>query len=1068
MNLKPKYKFRWHELIDKRFVAVYIALALVLVINQMVFSFLLKDRELAKAADCGDGIGDCTCGDTVMADYTLTADLDCTGTGGNGLIIGADNITIDGSGHTIDGHIRDIFAGDASDFVATFNEADPRTWQWGIYSLEYDNVTIKNLHIANFFGGIVLGSIGPGVTGITIQDNIITNDVYYNMSFVTPPAMYLNAIDTISIAGNDISGFGMPIYLSAISNGAISSNTITGGWGNGVHIINSSSNLDIENNTIRSSFKRGLTIESGCLGITLDGNTFMYNRIDFNNSEPTVTFTGNTYAHGIESPLIGEWWDDIPRNIGLNDTVDFKFGLLNSFGSICPLCSYNVLINPPVPLDVVFIADDGLGRPAVFGSFDAIIPGTYSLQIEVSDGTNTAYRNKMFYVDPVGSEVSTYYFRAKEDAYPRAGFNSVHGQPKGRDDGAFTLTRPTETETELCSKFVLNTVDELPNYPIGLVTGQNLSFYHKEDEAMTAGLVRFGANGGSWDAGYTQAIAQSPDNINYVYSSGEADFPVITNWAMDYPYAWYLLSFQFGRIVLFGDPFPIRNPFIQSRPEPDPNPSTNIITHIYTTTPAVKSLSNPDVLMLSANPSEPGSPLATLVLDGTYAADHSVDVAIADYNYAFGTAITRINSDGTAMLRASNVTAKTVFDSVNMALAPDTGYVDTEIIFWNVAGDYSKKWTENTTTPPTTVNHIVGNLVPASSYSLKVNGTVIGTFTANGTGEISFDYTSYDSLKTFEVVTPVALGGLIPDITPPGDVTDLKIGADALGKVTMSWVDPVDSDLREIVILETAAPQTDSIIVNKGVQTVVLYNLIIGRTYTFIVKARDIKGLESQGVSQTIIIPLQGETSESTEPIELPIGVTEGELVRNSSSPAVYYIGPDHKKHVFIDETIYKTWYSDFSEVNIISSSTLALVVTGKEVRFREGTYLLKKAGDSKVYALLPGGNLSWIKNESIATALYGNAWAKKVLEIPDAMFSQYTISSKNIESAVHPDASLIMYPGNAAVFYIENGSRHYISAQIWSQSRFQDRFISKNIDSALTYPAGPALAAMTQVRYWE
>lgn len=41
------------------------------------------------------------CGDTITADLTLTEDLDLTGCTGTALIIGADNITIDGQGHTI-------------------------------------------------------------------------------------------------------------------------------------------------------------------------------------------------------------------------------------------------------------------------------------------------------------------------------------------------------------------------------------------------------------------------------------------------------------------------------------------------------------------------------------------------------------------------------------------------------------------------------------------------------------------------------------------------------------------------------------------------------------------------------------------------------------------------------------------------------------------------------------------------------------------------------------------------------------------------------------------------------
>ncbi len=53
----------------------------------------------ARAADCGDTIAVCACGDTVVNDYTLTSDLVCPPVfTGNALTLGADGITIDGQG----------------------------------------------------------------------------------------------------------------------------------------------------------------------------------------------------------------------------------------------------------------------------------------------------------------------------------------------------------------------------------------------------------------------------------------------------------------------------------------------------------------------------------------------------------------------------------------------------------------------------------------------------------------------------------------------------------------------------------------------------------------------------------------------------------------------------------------------------------------------------------------------------------------------------------------------------------------------------------------------------------
>ena len=58
----------------------------------------------ADAASCG-GVTVCACGDTVIADTTLVADLTCSGPG---LIIGADKVKVDLNGYTLTGSASDL------------------------------------------------------------------------------------------------------------------------------------------------------------------------------------------------------------------------------------------------------------------------------------------------------------------------------------------------------------------------------------------------------------------------------------------------------------------------------------------------------------------------------------------------------------------------------------------------------------------------------------------------------------------------------------------------------------------------------------------------------------------------------------------------------------------------------------------------------------------------------------------------------------------------------------------------------------------------------------------------
>lgn len=109
------------------------------------------------AKDCGGGIV-CECGDTVVGDWTLTKDMVCPE--GHGLIIGADDIVIDGNGYALDG----VAQGTCDDFGIQST---------GIYNKAYDGITIRNLEIRNFCNGIYLrydDETGDKVERITIEN----------------------------------------------------------------------------------------------------------------------------------------------------------------------------------------------------------------------------------------------------------------------------------------------------------------------------------------------------------------------------------------------------------------------------------------------------------------------------------------------------------------------------------------------------------------------------------------------------------------------------------------------------------------------------------------------------------------------------------------------------------------------------------------------------------------------------------------------------------------------------------------------------------------------------------
>lgn len=120
--------------------------------------------------------------------------------------------------------------------------------------------------------------------------------------------------------------------------------------------------------------------------------------------------------------------------------------------------------------------------------------------------------------------------------------------------------------------------------------------------------------------------------------------------------------------------------------------------------------------------------------------------------------------------------------------------------------------------------------------------------------------------------------------------------------------------------------------------------------------------------------------------------VAAGSIIRGDSFPSVFYLGADGLRYVFPNEKTYFTWYSGFGNVQNIGDEALGKIQIGNNVTYKPGTRLVKINTDPKTYAVEETGVLRWIETEDIAAALYGGDWNKKVDDIPDAFFANYTI----------------------------------------------------------------------------
>lgn len=285
------------------------------------------------------------CGDTVTESCTFNCDLSCKN--GHGLIIGADNVTINGNGHTLDG----VLAGACDDWVE----------RSGIYSKGYDNVTIKNIEIKNFCNGIYL----EGDLKEVIQRNVIEIcDIHHNgndkggdtqthgikMRYVYNSTISSNKVHHNLGKGDSCENGGNGIFLytgdyNLIANNTvygntkagiltkmqpkynnISYNTVTENGQGGIVLRCKLSSLFVIENNIASNNK-GVGIYVGGAGNTLKSNTVMDNR---NGSAYGWDGTGiwiETEAHNttlVSNNVTGNDYVDIKVKEGLTGTEGYN------------------------------------------------------------------------------------------------------------------------------------------------------------------------------------------------------------------------------------------------------------------------------------------------------------------------------------------------------------------------------------------------------------------------------------------------------------------------------------------------------------------------------------------------------------------------------------------------------------------------------------------------------------------------------------------------------------------------------------------------------------------------
>ena len=182
-----------------------------------------------------------------------------------------------------------------------------------------------------------------------------------------------------------------------------------------------------------------------------------------------------------------------------------------------------------------------------------------------------------------------------------------------------------------------------------------------------------------------------------------------------------------------------------------------------------------------------------------------------------------------------------------------------------------------------------------------------------------------------------------------------------------------------------------------------------------------------------------------------------GDLIKMDGLSSVYYLGADGKRYVFPNTETYMSWYSDFSGVVTIPASELQSYPLGGNVTMRPGTKLVKITTDPTVYAVEPNGTLRSIVSEANAIALYGTNWNKRIVDVPDAFFTNYTIAAPLTVGQV-PAGSLVKSADSADVYYYDGTNYRAIASEAaFNANRFQFSNVL-TVGSAIT-AGGTAIA---------
>lgn len=144
-------------------------------------------------------------------------------------------------------------------------------------------------------------------------------------------------------------------------------------------------------------------------------------------------------------------------------------------------------------------------------------------------------------------------------------------------------------------------------------------------------------------------------------------------------------------------------------------------------------------------------------------------------------------------------------------------------------------------------------------------------------------------------------------------------------------------------------------------------------------------------------------------------------LVKSAGNPTVYYLDGGGVRHAFPNDVTFRSWYAATTAVATLSDDFLATLPLGRNVTLRPGRWLAKVPSAPAVYAVEAGGLLREIENEDVARAIYGAAWSRRVVDVPEVFFNDYTVGEPLERDYELPDDTIYQTRGQPGYYWKSN-----------------------------------------------